>query len=161
MLAAMTLALLVAALSTSSLPDAPHSGWLLAQAPPPPASPALEREVTIKALREELDDLRDQRSSIGYVFPILCIGVGVGLVVLGSVVKTSETWLNETLLISGSVIAGLSTLWLILRIARSVSLGSQISDKEEQLRQLEDQRLRVSVVPLRGGGIFAGLQLTL
>jgi hypothetical protein len=158
MLALMTLALLVAALSTSSLADAPHSGWLVAQAPP---SPALEREVTIKALREELDDLRDQRSSIGYVFPILCIGAGVGLVVLGSVVKTSETWLNETLLISGSVIAGLSTLWLILRIARSISLGSQISDKEEQLRQLEDQRLRLSVVPLPGGGIFAGLQLTL
>jgi hypothetical protein len=154
----MTLALLVATLSTGSLSDAPHPGWLLAQAPPPPS--AVEREVTIKALREELEDLRDQRSSIGYVFPILCIGAGVGLVVLGSVVKTSESWLTETLLISGSVIAGASMLWLIIRIVRTISLSNQISDKEDQLRQLEDQRLRVSLLPIRGG-IFAGVVLTL
>jgi hypothetical protein len=153
----MTLALLVATLSTGSLSDAPHPGWLLAQAPPP--NPAVEREVTIKALREELEDLRDQRSSIGYVFPILCIGVGVGLVVLGEVVKT-ETWLTDTLLISGAVIGGASVLWLIIRIVRTISLSNQIGDKEDQLRQLEDQRLRVSVVPLRGG-VFAGLQLAL
>src|SRR4051812_12625263 len=121
----MTLAPLVVALGIASPSPLRHEGWLLAQGPAP--MPASEREITIKAMREELTELREQRSSIGYVFPILCVGAGVGLAVAGAVVHT-DGWITQTLLISGAVIGGASMLWLIYRIVKSVSLSNQISD---------------------------------
>ncbi len=149
--------MLAAALVVSALvshADVPrHQGWLLAQAPAAP--PALEREATIKALREEVEALQEQRSGIGYVFPAICIAAGVGLFVLGNAVSANPSWLRPTLQIGGVAIATLSTVWLIVRIVRAVSLTSQISSKEEQIEALEHQRLQVSFAPVRGGAVVA------
>ena len=133
------------------------------QPPPPPSSysPATEREVTIKALREEIADLKDEKSGIGYVFPSLCIGAGAGLIAAGLLVRSSESWFRPAMLIAGTAIATLSTLWLIIRIARSISLGGQISGKEDQLRELEAQRVRVGFGVDPGGGAFASLTVPL
>lgn len=164
----MTAALL-AALCLQTLNPATHAGWLLGQTelPPPPPPPAVapaaprldarDRELTIRALRDELAELADQKSSIGYVFPILCIGAGVGLIVAGLLVRTDQSWLTSTLLIGGTAIAVLSTLWFIYRIVRGISLGSQISEKEEQLRKLESQRLQPAFGLLPGGGAYGAL----
>jgi hypothetical protein len=148
--------LLLAVMNLSSIDASAHRGALLAQAP----SPAAEREVTIKALHEELEELEEKRSSIGYVFPALCIAGGVGLIVLGSTIQTDVQWLPPALLIGGTAIAVLSSLWLIVRIVKTITLSGQISDKEEQLRALEAQRVQVSVVPMRGG-VLAGLRFSL
>ncbi len=121
----------------------------LAQNPPPPPpsySPAQEREITIKALREEVEELKDQKSGIGYVFPTLCIGAGAALIATGLLVRVDASWFRPTMLIGGTAIATLSTLWLIIRIARSISLGNQIGDKEDQIRKLEDQRLQARLM---------------
>lgn len=159
---------LAAAVVLSSIDAASHRGLLLAQAdlprpPPPPSSysPAAEREVTIKALREEIAELSDQKSGIGYVFPSLCIAAGAGLIAAGLLVNTSTSWVTTALLVSGTAIAALSTLWLILRIARTISLGGQIDGKEEQLRRLEAQRLGVSFGFDPRGAAWAGLTVRL
>lgn len=161
---------LLLALSLSAIDPAAHAGALLGQLPPPPPppppamaapSPAAEREVTIRALREELEDLQEKKSSIGYVFPALCIAAGVGLAVLGTSLNPEVGWPRPALMIGGAGIAALSSLWLIVRIVRTISLSGQISDKEDQLRILEAQRVQVSVVPLPGGGAFAGLRFSL
>lgn len=157
-----------AAVVLSSIDASAHRGLLLAQAdvpqpPPPPSSysPAAEREVTIKALREEITELSDQKASIGYVFPSLCIAAGAGLIAGGLLLNTSVSWLNTAMLVSGTAIAALSTLWLILRITRSISLGGQIDGKEEQLRRLEAQRLGVSFGVDPRGAAWAGLTVRL
>lgn len=152
----------------SSIDPAAHRGLLLAQAdvpqpPPPPSSysSATDREVTIKALREEIVELSDQKSGIGYVFPIICIGAGAGLIAAGLLVNSSTPWVNTALLVSGTAIAALSTLWFILRLVRGISLGNQISDKEEQLRRLEAQRIGVSFGFDPRGGAYAALTVRL
>ena len=127
----MTLALVAVLLSQQPLPP-----------PPPPSySPATEREVTIKALREEIVELKDEKSGIGYVFPSLCIAAGAGLIAAGLLVNVGNTWFRPAMLISGTTISVLSTLWLIFRIAKTISLGGQIDGKEDQLRELERQRV--------------------
>ena len=125
-----------------------------------PAPSASDREVTIKALREEITDLSDQKSGIGYVFPVLCAATGVGLAVVGGTVKTGAAWANQTLLIGGGLIAVASTAWFVIRLVRAISLSSRISEKEDQLEALERQRLQVSFAPIPGGW-FAGLSFAL
>jgi hypothetical protein len=182
----MSAAALLLALSLSHLDPASHAGLLLGQElppppppppsalppppPPPPAvpapgspgySPASEREVTIKALREELTELEEQKGGIGFFFPIFWMAAGGGLIAAGTLLQVGSPWLNTALLVGGTAIAVLATVWLIFRIAKSINLGSQISDKEQQLRTLEAQRLQVGFGALPGGGGYGALTVRL
>src|SRR5687768_8061600 len=87
-----------------------HAGWLLAQGVPS----ASDRELTIRALREEIAELRDERSGIGFVFPTLLIAAGGGVVFGGLYLKLEPMW------ITGAVIAIGSTVWLLSRIIRTI-----------------------------------------
>jgi hypothetical protein len=150
--------------------------------PPPPPPPqqaplllqqrptGIERELTIRALREELEELRDQKASIGYFWPVTFSLVGAGVLLVGAgavssagnaVSSSSASGIRTTgtaLAIAGAAVSGLSVFWFVSRIGRSISLGSQIDDKEEQLRLYEAQRLQLSVLAVPGLGTFVGLQ---
>jgi hypothetical protein len=109
----------------------------------PRAPSAADREVTIRALRDEISELEDQKGSIGYVFPSLFIVGGGALAIFGLTYQpeASLSWLRTTLIIGGTGIAVLSTFWLIYRIVKTISLGNEIDRKHHQLDQLEAQRV--------------------
>jgi hypothetical protein len=73
-----------------------------------------------------------------------------------SLAHTSVDWVAPALLYTGIAIATLSTVWLIYRIVRSVSLSRQISNKEDQIEQLEQKRFTpvVGLTP-KGGPMLA------
>lgn len=154
----MLTAALLTALSFAPSTEA-HQGWLLAQNQvPPPSQSVADREATLKALRDEKAELEDQKSSIGYVFPVIFIAVGVGLGVFGEFVEANNhtSIVGPICLGTGAVIATLSVVWLIYRIVRSVSLSHQISEKENQIEELQRQRFQPVVVPTPRGGVIAG-----
>lgn len=109
------------------------------------SSPVIDREVTIRALRDEVAELEDERSGVGYVFPSLVASLGIGAALYGTLALTGTTgpqaWLRPTLQVAGGLIAGLAVTWLVVRIAKVVRLNGDIDDKREQLRALEARRL--------------------
>ncbi len=123
---------------TGALGDRPelHQGWLLAQGP---STAVVDRELTIRALHDEITELRDEKSGIGFVFPSLCIGAGVGAVFGGLALKLVPLW------IAGAVVGGLSVIWLITRIARAIWYSNKIGEREDQLDALSAQRVSVSI----------------
>jgi hypothetical protein len=102
----------------------------------------VDREVTIRALRDELVDLEDRKSDIGYFWPIFWAAAGTGVVGGGAALSgTSIAWGKSALMIGGTVVAAAATTWLLVRIARAISLSSQIDTKQDQLSALQAQRL--------------------
>ncbi|MHB8872570.1 MAG: hypothetical protein ACYC8T_02680 [Myxococcaceae bacterium] len=124
-----------------------YEGWLLAQAAP--SNDVAGRELTIAAMQNELAELQDQASSVGFVFPVLGIGLGVGMIALGA---SSGA---DALGIAGLVVGALSSVWLLYRIVRRISLGHDIGKLEDQLDQLKAQRLpqRAGPPPLGPGAV--------
>ena len=123
----------------------------------PQPTPASEREVAIRAVREELTELRDQRSGAGYVLPSIFIIAGITLCVLGTTLQLDSTlgWLRVTLLMTGAATTSAAGFWLLSKIAKAVALGNKIDLKEEQLHALETARLNVSMMLVPGGAMAA------
>jgi hypothetical protein len=130
-------------------PPPPSSGpdpyYTPAPAPAPGRIPAHEREATIKALREEIKELDEQKSSIGYTWPSIFIVAGTVIALVGLTQNIQDQIVRNTLIIGGTVIAGLSTLWLVIRIVRGISIGNEIGEKQDQLKTLERQRTQLSL----------------
>ncbi|MBK7858346.1 MAG: hypothetical protein IPJ65_06930 [Archangiaceae bacterium] len=120
--------------------------------PPRARMPAQEREAVIRALRSELKELEEEKAGVGYVAPILFVGVGVGGILVGTLWHSGIPTLNTVLLVAGTTIAALSTLWFLIRVVKGVSLGNQISGKEQELRELEAQRFQLGFMLLPGAG---------
>jgi hypothetical protein len=121
-----------------------------------PASSAVDREMTIRALRDEVDDLESRKG--GYFWPVFWAGAGAGVAVLGAVLPangSSSQTLKNALLIAGGIAGSASIIWLVARIARNLSISSDIAGKEDQLRALEAQRLQLGLSMFPGGGMLA------
>jgi hypothetical protein len=153
----MLTAALLTALSIAPAP-AQHQGWLLAQGEVPlPSQSVSDREATIKALRDEKADLEDQKASVGYAFPIVLIIIGGGFALITPIFHYDSTSLVPPVLyVGGSLVATIGAVLLIYRIVHSVSLSHQISEKENQIEQLSQQRFQPVVLPLPRGGAMAG-----
>jgi hypothetical protein len=118
--------------------------------PPPPPPPVVlvpvysgvDREVTIRALRDEIDDLETRKR--GYFAPVFWAGVGSAVLACGLLAPVSGDeagTFRASMILAGTLAAGAAVTWLIVRIAHNASLAAEIDGKSDQIRALEARRL--------------------
>ncbi len=100
----MLTAALLTALSLTPAPER-HQGWLLAQnAVQQPSQSVADREAMLRALRDEKAELEDQKSSIGYVFPVIFLALGLGCAGFAELIRVDKTSIVPPILLGTGVV---------------------------------------------------------